>query len=167
MTASLDAVLEALAAGLRRRVDEQRRAEERLASFAFVERPVPSGDHHTSPAATAWRYHIIRTLRLTGDPEILALLEILRGGARPLAELVTGGTVAGDRVAAADWIGGLSASGFVTRELETDRVTLAPLGIAVLDLVGELERLLAAAGDQPATDEQAATDEQPAPEAAR
>ncbi len=149
MTASADALLDALAAGLRRRADEQRRAEERLASFAFREEASPDGG--ASPArsgATSWRYHVTRAMRIAGDPAVLTLLEALRGGPLPLPEVSSGAyadaqLVAGDPVAAADWIGALAAAGFVTRELETDRVAIAPLGLATLALVGELERRLA------------------------
>ena len=163
-----EALLEALAAGLRRRVAEQRRAEERLADFAFREAaPAGGGAAAAAPrpgapaGTTAWRSYLLRTLRSAGEAETLALLETLRDGPRPLAGLAAGQPWAGDRVAAADWIGGLAAAGFVSRELETDRVALAPLGAALLDLVVELERRLSA---EPPAGETA--DETPADETA-
>ncbi|MFZ5853456.1 MAG: hypothetical protein ACOYXS_02990 [Chloroflexota bacterium] len=156
-----DALLEALAAGLRRRVAEQRRAEARLADFAFREAEPSAGPAAAPPSAasrsaapagtTAWRYYLLRTLRSAGEAETLALLEMLRDGPRPIAGLAVPSAAApwaGDRVAGADWIGGLAAAGLVSRELETDRVALAPLGSALLDLVVELERRLNA--DPPA-----------------
>jgi len=150
-----EALLDALAAGLRGRVAGQRRAEERLADFAFRESgPAGGGTGGGAAAAaprsgapvgtTAWRHYLLRTLRSAGEAETLALLETLRDGPRPIAEVAAGRPWAGDRVAAADWIGGLAAAGFVSRELETDRVALAPLGAAVLDLVVELEDRLSA-----------------------
>ena len=146
--------LDPLVAGLRRRVAEQRRAEGRLADFAFSETAEPAAGSavsdvspastpSTASAAPAWRYYVGRALRAAGDPETLALLESLRGGPLTVAEVAGRPEGGGDRIAAADWIGGLSAAGFVTRELEADRVVLAPLGAATLDLVEELERRLA------------------------
>ncbi len=148
-----DDTLEALAAGLRRRVDEQRRAEERLADFAFSETGAaqPSGRATTTapPApVTAWRYYVARTLHAAGEPGTLQLLERLRGGGPvTIAELAAddagvGDRVAGDRAAVADVIGGLAVVGFVTRDLETNRVALAPLGFAVLGIVDALEHRL-------------------------
>ena len=163
-----EALLEALAAGLRRRVAEQRRAEERLADFAFRE-PVPAAVPAAAPRSggpvgtTAWRHYLLRTLRSAGEAGTISLLETLRDGPRPIAEIAVGRPWAGDRVAAADWIGGLAVAGFVSRELETDRVALAPLGAAILDLVAELERRLGAnppagepAGETPADGAEAA-----------
>jgi hypothetical protein len=150
VTIAADALLEALAAGLRRRADEQRRAEERLAGFAFQESPrAPAAGSAAPPTGPAWRYHVGRALRTAGDLETLALLETLRLGPLTLDELAAGPHAVGDRLAVADWIGALSAAGFATRELETGRVTLAPLGSAILDLVVDLEARLDSGGSRP------------------
>lgn len=128
---------------------EQRRAEERLADFAFGEAAAtPARAAAPGPGApigtTAWRHYLARMLRSAGELETLELLEALRDGPSSLDGLALREPWRGDRVAVADWIGGLAAVGFVRRELETDRVSLAPLGVAVLELVAELERRLGA-----------------------
>lgn len=139
-----DSVVDRLAAALRAHVDARRRAEERLASFAFSERQgsaVPeAGDEPTDGASTR-RHFAARTLRVAGDPGALRLLDRLRDG--PVAASELGGAVDPDersRLALVDRIGELAAAGLVTRELERDEVRLAPLGEAVLDLVAEIER---------------------------
>jgi hypothetical protein len=142
-------LLEALAAGLRHRVAEHRRAEERLADFAFREAAAAptraaASDSGAPIGTTAWRHYVARMLRSAGELETLELLEALRESPSSLEGLAVRERWRGDRVAVADWIGGLAAVGFVRRELETDRVSLAPLGAAVLDLVTELERRLGA-----------------------
>lgn len=170
-----DALLDALVAALRRWVGERRRAEERLASFAFDERPpgvVPSpttapepgqradpGGGAAAEVPVAWRYYLLQTLRVAGDPAVIALLERLRDSPRRLDDLAesarlargAGAATAGDRIATADWIGGLAAAGLVSRELEADRVALAPLGSAVLDLLAELEHRLETTAARAAT----------------
>lgn len=143
------AVLDALADGLRRRAEEQRRAEERLADFAFTERTAGAAGVAAPATGSAWRYHVGRTLRTAGDLGVLDLLGALRGGPRAVAEVAAGAPFGGDRAATADWLGGLAAAGFVTREIEADRVALAPLGAAVLDLVEALEERLPSASPGP------------------
>src|SRR3990170_912386 len=81
-------VLEALAVNLRARVREQRRAEERLAGFAFRESGAAVGSVESGAApATDWRYYLARTFREASEPSTLALLLSLRSGERPLAPL--------------------------------------------------------------------------------
>lgn len=150
-------ILDALADGIGRRADERRRAEERLADFAFTERTAGradsdevSGAAKAAAPGAAWRYHVGRTLRIAGDPAALALLARLRDGPLGVALVAAGPPFEGDRVAAADWLGGLAAAGFVTREMEADRVAMAPLGAASLALVEALEgRLAVRPGDGP------------------
>lgn len=148
MTAS-DALLDALAGGLRRRVTERGRAERRLADFVFREGS-PDAGAGTTPSPADWRHFVARTLAAAGEPGTIELLERLSGGDRPIAELAgrpeAGG---GGRLASVDWIGGLASAGLVGRDLETDRVGLTDLGAAVLALVREWERR-ASAADAPA-----------------
>ena len=133
------AVLDAVADGLRSRVRAQRLAEERLASFAFREDPASRRQlATTAPTAVDWRYYVARTLRDAAEPTTLALLEQLRPGALPLGELGP------DPMAVADQIGRLAAAGLVSRPLDSDQVALAPLGEAILGLLGALEDRLTA-----------------------
>ncbi len=147
MTTS-DALLDALAEGLRRRVTERGRAERRLADFVFREGSPDPGEGAT-PSPADWRHFVARTLAAAGEPGTIELLERLSGGDRPIAELggrqEAGG---GGRLASVDWIGGLASAGLVGRDLETDRVGLTDLGTAVLALVREWERR-AIAADEP------------------
>jgi hypothetical protein len=133
------ALLDAVADGLRARVHAQRLAEERLASFAFREDPAGRREQATTASADVdWRYYLTRTLRDAVEPTTLALLERLRPGALPLRELGP------DPVAVADQVGRLSTAGLVSRPLDSDQVALAPLGEAILGLVGALmDRLTA------------------------
>jgi len=134
-----EALLDAVARGIRRRVEEQARAEERLARFVFREgepvAPTPGG-----ATASDWRYFVARTLREAGEPGTLALLERIGPDGRRLAELADGPPGSTDRSALADRVGRLSQAGLLGRELETDRVTLTPLGEALLALADELAR---------------------------
>lgn len=146
MSAS-DALLDALGAGLRRRVLERRRAAERLADFVFTE-GAAGPDRGQGITPTDWRYFVARTLASAGDPATLALLEELAGGDRPVAELAERrGATFGDRLAVADWIGGLASAGLVGHELASDRVSLTELGQAVLALVREWEHRASAGAD--------------------
>ena len=165
-TSPTDELLGRIAAALRSRVLAQRRAEERLGSFAFSERPLAGpgtapgagaalgvgaapGDSSATgqliPMATEsgtdWTWFVGRALRLVGDPAVLHLLEALRDGALPL-EMLAGlpSTVTTDRVALSDQLGGLATAGLVVRELESNRVSLAPLGEALLQLVADIGR---------------------------
>ena len=81
-----------------------------------------------------------RTLREAGEPGTLALLERIGPDGRRLAELADGPPGSTDRSALADRVGRLSQAGLLGRELETDRVTLTPLGEALLALADELAR---------------------------
>jgi hypothetical protein len=137
-----EALLAALVTSLGRRVREQRRAEERLSAFAFHEAgagpaPEPVAEVGIEAAeAVDWDHYLARTLRAAGEGGVLALLRRLRDGERRLAEL------GDDRLAAADRIGALATAGLVARELDGDRVSLAPLGEALLALIDELETRL-------------------------
>ncbi|KRT63148.1 MAG: hypothetical protein XU10_C0014G0005 [Chloroflexi bacterium CSP1-4] len=135
-------VLEALAVNLRARVREQRRAEERLAGFAFRESGAAVGSVESGAApATDWRYYLARTFREASEPSTLALLLSLRSGERPLRELGE------DHLAVADQVGRLATAGLVSRPLDSERVSLAPLGEAVLALYDALEARLSAGPD--------------------
>src|SRR3990172_10406651 len=116
-------VLEALAVNLRARVREQRRAEERLAGFAFRESGAAVGSVESGAApATDWRYYLDRTFREASEPSTLALLLSLRSGERPLRELGE------DHLAVADQVGRLATAGPGSRPPPTQRVSLAPPG---------------------------------------
>lgn len=137
-------LVERVAVALRDRVAAQRRAEERIASFAFTEGRAPdTPDPGTSGDLTAgdWCYFAGRALRLAGEPWTLQLLEALRAGGRSIDEIAaSGGPGPHDRLAAADWVGGLASAGLVARELESGRISLTPLGEALRDLVAEIAR---------------------------
>jgi len=145
-------LLEALAAGLRSRVLERRRAAERLADFAFTE-GAPATGRGSSDGPTDWRYFVTRSLAVAGDPATIELLERLADGDRPLSELTGPGDArTGDRLAVIDWIGGLAAAGLVGHELATDRVALTQLGRALLELIQEWEARAAVDGPVARTD---------------
>lgn len=139
-----DALLERLATAVRTRVGSRQAAEMRLASFAFHEQPASGRTAWTAGADEApvdLRYFVLRALGALGDPDTVRVLDALRGDDRPLEELM--GMIEPavlDRLAAGDRVGGLASAGLVGRELETDRVSLTPLGQALLDLVADLER---------------------------
>ena len=142
--ASSEAILDRLATALRTRVDAQRTAEMRLASFAFSEQPA-SGRADVTPEATDvaidWRYYVLRALRVIAEPDSVQLLDDVRGDGRPLDELVRlFEPAARDRLAVGDRVGRLAAVGLLGRELASDRVSLTPLGEALLDLLADLER---------------------------
>ena len=114
----------------------QRVAEERLTSFAFregqpdVEVPAP-----TSHAAIGqW------IAGLVADRAIVAVLRAVEGPGTTTSDLAAAGVLgldAGDRVALVARVGVLAAAGLVTRELETDRVSLTELGRAALAVAVE------------------------------
>lgn len=149
MTATAaDALLDALAEGLRRRVTERGRAERRLADFVFREGSADPGEGAT-PSAADWRHFVARTLAAAGEPGTIDLLERLSAGDLPIDELSGRRTAGGgDRLATIDRIGGLASAGLVGRDLETDRVGLTDLGAAVLALVRDWEGR-ASAADEP------------------
>ena len=142
--ASSEAILDRLATALRTRVDAQRTAEMRLASFAFSEQPASGRTDVTSAAGDTpidWRYYVLRALRVIAEPDSVQLLDDVRGDGRPLDELVRlFEPAAHDRLAVGDRVGRLAAVGLVGRELASDRVSLTPLGEALLDLLADLER---------------------------
>lgn len=133
-----------LAAALWDRVESQRRADDRLASFAFSEGPATGRTE--SPVGQPdvvvdWPYFVLRAFRVLSEPATLPVLDAVRGDGRSLDELVgLVGSGTGDRLAAVDRVGGLASAGLAIRELETDRVRLTPLGEALLDLVAEVAR---------------------------
>ncbi len=138
-------LLQAMATSLRQRVAQRRRAEARLAGFVFDERSGPAAGPVAELGAVDWRYHAARSLQAATEPEALALLTRLRGGPLGLSKLARlMGTP--DLAAAAERVGGLAGAGLVARELETERVSLAPLGTAILELLDELARRAAAGG---------------------
>ena len=133
-------LLEDLAQALRRRVAERRRAEQRLAEFAF--REGPDGEAARTPRepveseVTDWRAYAARALAAL-EPAGLALLDALREGPLPLSVLAERLGIT-DRVIAVDRVGDLAAAGLVARELESDRAALTGLGEAVLALLDDL-----------------------------
>lgn len=142
--ASSDALLDRLATALRTRVDAQRTAETRLASFVFTEQPT-NGRADVRPeaadAAIDWRYYVLRALRVIAEPDSVRLLDNVRGEGQPFDALVRlFEPTARDRLAVGDRVGRLAAVGLVGRELASDRVSLTPLGEALLDLLADLER---------------------------
>ena len=154
-----DGLLDRLAAAVAARVRGRRMAEERLGSFAFHEEPTDSrrkagpsgaslqaGPPVPDPAPVDWRYFVVRALGALDDRDALAILEALPPDGRPFGELVDLGQAAvPDRVAAADRVGRLAAAGLVGRDLESDRVSLLPLGEILLELVADVSRRAAAA----------------------
>jgi hypothetical protein len=146
-----DALLAGLADGLRRRVAERSRAEERLADFVFSEgADGPRGGALLGPAD--WRHFVSRTLAAAGAPGTLDLLDRLSRGDVPLDGLTADGWPGlPGSLAIVDRVGDLTAAGLVRRDLETGRVGLTDLGTAVLALAREWEHRAvdAAEGDAP------------------
>ena len=129
MSAARQAFDSALAAWLAR----QEAAEERLTSFAFREGqpPVSIAPSTSHEALRRW------VLGVVAAPEVAALLRALGESGRLTADLTAEGVLGmhpGDRVALAARIGVLAAGGLVTRELESDRITVTDLGRAALAL---------------------------------
>lgn len=149
-----DGLLHRLAGAVAARVLGRRTAEERVGAFAFHEEPTNGRPGESAAvarsttdaavpgsAAVDWRYFVIRALGAVGDPDVIRILEALPPDGRPFGELV--GVVepaVQDRMAAADRVGRLAAAGLVGRDLESDRVSLLPLGEALLELVADLAR---------------------------
>lgn len=111
----------------------QEAAEERLTSFAFREGqpPVSIPESSSHKALRRW------ILGVVADPEVAALLRALGESGRLTADLTAEGVLGmqpGDRVALAARIGVLAAGGLVTRELESDRITVTELASAALAL---------------------------------
>ena len=137
--ASGDELLEAFASALRSWVGRQAVAEERLTSFAFREGQAAID----VPAPTSFGPLAMQILAAACDPATIRFLHAVRGDGRTIESLAPAGMLgldAGDRVALAARVGALAAAGLVGRELESDRVTATPLGEAVLDLIGDIER---------------------------
>lgn len=129
MSAARPAFDSALEAWLAR----QATAEERLTSFAFREGQPPA----IIPVPTshdALRHWIVGVV---ADSGVAAFLRALGDSGRLTADLAAEGVLGmqpGDRVALAARIGVLAAGGLVTRELESDRITVTDLGKAALAL---------------------------------
>lgn len=155
-----DELLDRLAAAIAARVRGRQTAEERLGAFAFHEEPsngrtgdVAAVARSTASAAVPgsdqvdWRYFVVRALGVLADPELLRILEAIPSGGRPFDELVRlVDPSVPDRVAAADRVGRLAAAGLVGRDLESDCVSLLPLGDVLLELVADLARRTGSAG---------------------
>jgi hypothetical protein len=133
-----------LAAALRAHLDARRRAEVQLASFAFTEQPSPATRDEAGPDPADLRWFLARVLRAAGEPGTLRLLEALRAGPVSIDAARDLDPAAPGRLGVVERIGDLAAAGLVARELGRDEVSLAPLGVAVLDLVSEIERCAAA-----------------------
>lgn len=129
-----DALLERLAEGLRGRVHDLRRAEEQRASFVFREGRGP-GRPPSEADDRGWIIHLAHALHAASAPASLDLLASLRREDRTLDEIALTSRPGGDRLAASAWIGDLAAAGLVSRELESDVVSLAPLGGAIVELL--------------------------------
>jgi hypothetical protein len=144
-----DALLAALADGLRRRVAERGQAEARLGDFVFREETPPGSSSAAQRASVEanWRYFMARTLAAVGEPGTIDLLERLASDNETLDSLTraASGGHAG-RLATADRIGGLAAAGLAGRDLESSHVRLTTLGSAVLAFTLEWERRAAAGG---------------------
>jgi hypothetical protein len=137
-----DSLLTGLADGLRRRVAERGEAEARLADFVFREGSAGAGQRAFVRAE--WRYFIAQTLAAAGELGTLDLLERLASGNETLQTLgrdhpegLDGGLATVDR------IGRLAGAGLAGRDLETGRITLTGLGLAVLSFARDWERRVA------------------------
>jgi len=131
--AIVDELLDALSAALRARISDLSRGEARRASFVFAETSPARGP--ARPSEVAWEIHLARALHAATEPAALDLLSGLRHEARTIDEIALTVHPRGDRLAAAAWIGDLAAARLVGRDLETDIVSLAPLGAAIVELV--------------------------------
>jgi hypothetical protein len=144
-----DALLAGLADGLRRRVAERGQAEERLGDFVFREESTPGSSSAAPPAPdeASWRYFVARTLAAAGEPGTIDLLERLATERETLDTMTRNGSVGlAGRLATADRIGGLAATGLAGRDLESGRVRLTALGSAVLAFALEWERRVIGGG---------------------
>ena len=119
------------AAEVARWLNRQADNEARLTSFAFRE---GQADIEVPPS-TSHREVGRWILGIVAEPGVAATLGALDGRAAPMRDLVEAGAFGldpGDRAAVAARIGVLTSSGLVSRELESDRVTLTELGRAAL-----------------------------------
>ena len=128
--------LQAIADGLTRRVTELAQAEEQLARFAFTE---AAGGPERGSGEPPWRHFATRVLAVAGDRDTLALLERLDTEG-PATVAVLGDWLEVDRLAVIDRLNHLMHVGCVSRDLETDRVTVTGLGQALVVLVDEISR---------------------------
>ncbi len=120
--------------GLRRRWDEVRAAEDRLASFAWTE---DATEEETEDPDTDLRPFVRRVLHTATEGSSFQVLDYLwREGDTTLKALEA--VVGGGRTAVADRVGALQQAGLVVRDLEHGRVGLTLLGESVVRLVEEL-----------------------------
>lgn len=127
--------LQGIADGLRHRVTELAQAEEQLARFAFSEEA--GGPERGGAGEPPWRHFAERALAVAGDKVSVELLERLdKEGPATVAAL--GVWLAADRLAVIDRLNHLTHVGCVSRDLETDRVTVTGLGQALVALVEEI-----------------------------
>ena len=128
--------LQAVADGLRHRVTELAQAEEQLARFAFSE---VAGGPERGAGEPPWRHFAGRALAVAGDRDAVVLLERLdKEGPATVATL--GVWLDADRLAVIDRLNHLTHVGCVSRDLESDRVTVTGLGQALVALVDEICR---------------------------
>jgi len=126
--------LQDIADGLRHRVMELAQAEEQLARFAFSE---ATGGPERGAGEPPWRHFAERALAVAGDRDAIALLGRLdKEGPATVATL--GVWLEADRLAVIDRLNHLTHVGCVSRDLESDRVTVTGLGLALVALVDEI-----------------------------
>lgn len=128
--------LQDIADGLQQRVRELAQAEEQLARFAFTE---AAADPDRRAGVPPWRHFVTRILAVAGDPDAMRLLQHLAEEG-PTTVVALGNWLEADRLAVVDRLNHLTHVGCVTRDLETDRVTLSALGMALVTLVDEISR---------------------------
>jgi hypothetical protein len=128
--------LQAIAEGLRHRVTELAQAEEQLARFAFSE---ATGGPERGAGEPPWRHFAERALAVAGDRDAVALLERLDKEG-PATVTTLGVWLDADRLAVIDRLNHLTHVGCVSRDLESDRVTVTGLGQALVALIDEIGR---------------------------
>lgn len=128
--------LQAIADGLRQRVGELAQAEEQLARFAFTE---AAGGPERAAGEPPWRHFASRVLAVAGDSVTMGLLQRLDAEG-PATVTVLGQWLEADRLAVIDRLNHLMHVGCVSRDLETDRVTVTALGQALVTLIDDISR---------------------------
>lgn len=132
------------------RVAMVRRAEERLASFAFIEATArvdhgaspPGVEAHGGDGATDWRYFTLQALRAIADPWTASLLDALPPDGLTIDEVAA--RLREDRLVVRDRVAALASAGLVSRALESDRVRITTLGAALLETVAAVAATAAA-----------------------
>jgi hypothetical protein len=128
--------LQAIADGLRHRVTELAQAEEQLARFAFSE---TAGGPERGAGEPPWRHFAERALAVAGDRAAMGLLQRLDADG-PATVATLGVWLEANRLAVIDRLNHLTHVGCVSRDLESDRVTVTGLGQALVALVDEIRR---------------------------